>query len=72
MVAFVQPTGSCGPVLSYLDPPIGAVVMPSSTDSNCIITWNGQFFPLADQGNDGLKTCFNNIPPCHGTSPQAV
>ena len=43
MVAFVQPTSGCGPVLSYLDPPIGTGVMPSPTDSNRIITWNGQF-----------------------------
>ena len=30
------------------------------------------FFPLADQGNDGLNIFLNNIPSCHGTSPQAV
>ena len=58
--------------LSYLDPPFGAGVMPSPSDSNRIITQNGQYLPLADQGNDGLKMFLNNIPPYHGTSPQAV
>ena len=41
MVAFVQSTGDCGPVLSYLDPPIGAGVMPTPTNSIRIITRNG-------------------------------
>ena len=72
MVTFAQPTGVCGPVLFYLDPPLGAGVIPTPTDSNRIITQNGQFSPLVDQGNDGLKKFLNNIPPCHGTSLQAV
>ena len=59
-------------ILSYLDPPLDTGVMPSPTDINRIITWNGQFFPLADQGNDGLKMFQNNIPSCNGTSPQEV
>ena len=47
--------------------------MPSPIDSDpIIITQNRQFIPLADQGNDGLKMFLNNIPSCHGTSPQAV
>ena len=40
--------------------------MPTPTDSNCIITRNGQYFSLVDQGNEDLKAFFNNIPPCHG------
>ena len=46
--------------------------MPSPIDANRIITRNGQFFPLVDQCNDGLKMFLNNIPSYHGTSPQAV
>ena len=68
MVPFNSPSGGCGPVLSYLDPPLGAGVMPSPIDANRIITRNGQFFPLADQGNEGLKMFLNNIPSCNGTS----
>ena len=33
---------------------------------------NGQFFPLADQGADGLKNFQNHVPVCHGTSHQAI
>ena len=40
MVPFNSPTGGCGPVLSYLDPPIGAGQTPSPTDANWIITSN--------------------------------
>ena len=72
MVPFNSPTGECGPVLSYLDPPISAGQVPPPTDANRTITQNGQFFPLADQGNDGRKMFLNNIPSYHGTCPQAV
>ena len=70
MVPFVQPSGGCGPVLSYLDPPLGAGVPRSPTDANRIITSNGQFFPLADQGTDGLKNFQNQVPICHRITPQ--
>ena len=63
VVAFIQPTGGCGPILSYLYPPIVAGVMPTPKDSNNIITRNGQSIPLADQGNEGLTIFYNIIPP---------
>ena len=43
MVPFALPTGGCGPVLSYLDSPLGAGVKPLPTDSNGIIAQNGNF-----------------------------
>ena len=72
MIPFVTPPSGCVPVLSYLDPPIGAGVQRLPTDANRIITRNGQFFPLADQGTDGLKNFANNISVCHGITPQHV
>ena len=54
MQPFTTPYGGCGPILSYLDPLIGASVQSTPTDSNWIITQNGQYFPLVDQGNEGL------------------
>ena len=72
MVLFTMPAGGCVPVLSYLDPPLGAGVKPSPTNCNRIITQNGQLFPLADQGNDGLKNFQNNISFCHGVTPKDV
>ena len=47
MVPFAQHSGGCGPVLAYLNPPLGAGVQRSPTDANRIITNNGQFFLLA-------------------------
>ena len=41
MVQFFLPTGGCGPILSYLDSPLGAGVKSSPIDSNRIIA--GQF-----------------------------
>ena len=41
-------------------------------EENQIITSNGQFFPLADQGTDGLKNFQSHIPICHGITPQDV
>ena len=70
MKPFITLTGGCDPVLSYLDPPIGAGVQLTPAESNQIITQNGQYFPLADQSNKGPKTFCNNIPPYHDTSPQ--
>ena len=55
MVPFAQHSEGCGPVLAYLDPPLGAGVPRSPTDANQIITSNGQFVPLADQGTNGVK-----------------
>ena len=72
MVPFAQHSGGCGPVLAYLDPPLGAGVPRSPTDANRIITSNGQFFPLADQGVDGVKNFQNHVPICHGITPQDV
>ena len=72
MVPFNSPTGGCGPVLSYLDLPIGTGQLTLPIDANLIITSNGQFFTLADQGNNGLKMFQNNIPSCNGTFPQEV
>ena len=72
MIPFVTPAGGWGLILAYLDPPLGTGVQTTPVDLNRIITWNGQYFPLIDQGNEELKTFYNNIPPCHGISPQAV
>ena len=71
MVPFASPPGGYDPVLSSLGPPLSAGVLSSPIDVNRNITGNGQFFPLADQGNDGLKIFLNNIPSCHGTFSQA-
>ena len=50
---FPTPTGEVCPVLSYLDLPIGSGVT-RQPNSKQIITRNGQFFSLGDQGNCGL------------------
>ena len=41
MTPFATFEGSVGPVLNYLDPPLGADVQPSVTASNQIIVQNG-------------------------------
>ena len=50
MIPFTMPTGGCGPVLSYLDPTLGAGVPRLPTDANQIITSNGQFASVTNQG----------------------
>ena len=67
MIQFAIPTGGVGPTLSYLDPPLGAGAQPTATDSNHIITRNGQYFPLSDQGTDGLNSFYLNVPLCNST-----
>ena len=47
IVPFTTPSDGCGPVLSYLDPPLGAGAMSSPTDANRIIIWNGPILPFS-------------------------
>ena len=72
MIPFAMHSGSSGPVLTYLNPPRGAGVPRKPTDANRIITSNGQFFTLADQGTDGLKNFQNYVPVCHGLTPEDI
>ena len=65
-------TGGISPVFSYLDPLLDVGVQPTVGASNRIIVKNGQFFPLVDQGNDGLKSFYNNVPVYHSLLPQDV
>ena len=71
LVPFPTATGGACPSFSHLDPPMGTGVT-RQPDSILIIARNGQFFPLADQGNSGLKVFFSSVPACIGTSSEAV
>ena len=71
LVPFPTATGGACPSLSHLDPPMGTGVT-RQPDSNRVIARNGQFFPLADQGNSGLKVFFSSVPACVGTSSESV
>ena len=65
------PTGGVCPVMFYLDPPMGTGVT-HQPDSNRIITQNGQLFPLADQGNSGLKVFLASVPSYNCISTEAI
>ena len=71
MQPFPTPLGEVCPVLSYLGPPMGSGVT-RQPDSNRVITRNGQFFSLVDQGNSGLKVFLTSVSSCIGTSLKAV
>ena len=68
MQPFAMPTGDFGPVLSNLDPSLGADVQSIATKLKCIITQNGQYFPISVQGIDGLKSLYSNVPVCNETT----
>ena len=71
MQPFLTPTGGVCPTLAYLNPPMGTGVT-QQPDSNQIMTRDGQFLSLVDQGNSGLKVFLARVPSCIGTSPEAV
>ena len=72
MIPFAAPTGGVCPILSYLYPPLGAGDQPTATDSNHFITRNGQHFPLAGHGIDGLKSFYLNVLVCNGITSHNI
>ena len=71
MSPFPMPTGRVVVPFHHLDPPMGTGVTPQP-DSIHVVTRDGQFFALADQGTTGLKQFFQSIPTYLGTSPKAI
>ena len=69
--SYPTPTRRVCPVLSYLDPSMGTGVT-CQLDLNQLISQNGQFFPLANQGNSGLKVYLTSVPSCNGVSAEPV
>ena len=71
MGPFPMPTGGVVEPFHHLDPPMGTGVT-RQPDLTSVVTRDGQFFALADQGTPGLKQFFQSIPTCLGTSPEAI
>ena len=61
MILFLMPTRGWCELFSHLNPPMGTGVK-QQPNLNQIITHDGQFFSLADQGNTGLKVFFASLP----------
>ena len=72
MILFAISEGGVGPVLSHIDLPLDANVLISTAASNQIIAHNGQYFPLADQGTDGLKSFYSNFPVSNETTAHNI